>query len=253
MQKRVLKVKYGMLIPLLCCFLSIIVLAGCGSDTKRVDIEETNASTAAESEALQIVSQQEEPQTESRQDVEQQEVQAVPQQEPQAQEAGAENDAQETSAEHEMQEAHVRETVEYSYEDIYLSIDLLPGWEFEIETAEELEKEDGSSLCAIEFWQKDYPDTVFSFSYETWFGICGTGVTIEEFTHENGIRGYRYTEEIEDTLWLNMTFRNPSENDEEGVYKGGTYCMMASPKLSEWDMIEAEFEEIVQSVWVGAR
>lgn len=164
--------------------------------------------------------------------------------------APTESTVLQTEPEQEMIE--VREPVEYSYEDIYLSIDLLPDWEYEIETAEEMEKVDGSSLCAVEFWHKDYPDTVFTFSYETWFGICGTGVTIEEFAWDSGISGYRYTEEIEDTLWLTMTFRNPNEKDEE-VSKAGTYCIMASPKLSEWDMIEAEFEEMLRSVWVGAR
>lgn len=107
------------------------------------------------------------------------------------------------------------------------------------------------TICAVEFWKEDYPKTVFTLSYESFFGICGTGVTIEEFTQENGISGYRYTEEIEDTLWLNMTFRNPEDVDEEGVHKG-TYCIMASPKLSEWDVIEPEFEEIAETIWVGS-
>ncbi len=144
------------------------------------------------------------------------------------------------------------EKVEYSHEDIYLSLDIPNGWDYKIKTAEELEKYDGTTICAVEFWQEDYPETVFTFSYESFFGICGTGVTEEEFTQENGISGYRYTEEIEDTLWLNMIFRNPEDVDEEGVYKGGIYCIMASPKLSEWDIIEPEFEEIVESIWVGS-
>ncbi|MDE5596642.1 MAG: hypothetical protein K2J04_02290 [Lachnospiraceae bacterium] len=144
------------------------------------------------------------------------------------------------------------EKVEYSHEDIYLSLTIPDGWGYKIRTAEEMEKYDGMTICAIEFWQEDYPETVFTFSYESFFGICGTGVTEEEFTQENGISGYRFTEEIEDTLWLNMIFRNPEDVDEEGVYKGGTYCIMASPKLSEWDVIEPEFEEIVKSIWVGS-
>lgn len=144
------------------------------------------------------------------------------------------------------------EKVEYSHEDIYLSLDIPDGWAYEIKTAEEMEKYDGMSVCAIEFWKEDYPETVFTLSYESFFGICGTGVTIDDFTLENGINGCCYTEEIEDTLWLNMVFRNPANYAEEGIYKGGTYCIMASPKLSEWDVIEPEFEEIVESIWVGS-
>ena len=142
------------------------------------------------------------------------------------------------------------EKVEYSHEDIYLSLTIPDGWDYKIKTAEEMEKYDGTTICAIEFWQEDYPETVFTFSYESFFGICGTGVTTEEFTLESGISGYRYTEEIEDTLWLNMTFQNP-EDVEEGVYKEGTYCIMASPKLSDWDVIKPEFEKIVESIWVA--
>lgn len=144
------------------------------------------------------------------------------------------------------------EKVEYSHEDIYLSLDIPDGWDYKIKTAEEMEKYDGMTVCAVEFWQEDYPETVFTLSYESFFGICGTGVTIEEFTQENGISGYRYTEEIEDTLWLDMTFHNPEDDAEEGIYKGGTYCIMASPKLSEWNVIEPEFEEITESIWVGS-
>ena len=144
------------------------------------------------------------------------------------------------------------EKVEYSHEDIYLSLTIPDGWDYKIKTAEEMEKYDGMTICAVEFWKEDYPETVFTFSYESFFGICGTGVTEEEFTQENGISGYRYTEEIEDTLWLNMIFRNPKDVDEDGTYKGGTYCIMASPKLSEWDVIEPEFEKIAESIWVGS-
>lgn len=138
------------------------------------------------------------------------------------------------------------ETVEYSHDNLYLSVDMPNGWDYRVKTAEEMAKEDGLALCAIEFWAKDYPETVFTLDYETSFGICGTGVTIEEFAWENGLCGYRYTEEIEDTLWLTITLRNPDDTD------SGTYCIMASPELAVWDVIQPEFEEILASVWVGS-
>ena len=144
------------------------------------------------------------------------------------------------------------EKVEYNYEDVYLSLTIPGEWDYKIKTAEEMEKYDGTTICAIEFWKEDYPETVFTLSYESFFGICGTGVMIDEFTQENGINGCCYTEEIEDTLWLTMTFRNPKDVAEDGTYKGGTYCIMASPKLSEWDVIEPEFEKIAETIWVGS-
>ena len=174
--------------------------------------------------------------------------------------AAAENAPADSSAEEQLPAEPIESTeltettekVEYSHEDIDLSLAIPDGWDYEIKTAEEMEKYDGMSVCAVEFWKEDYPETVFTLSYESFFGICGTGVMIDEFTQENGINGCCYTEEIEDTLWLTMTFRNPKDVAEDGTYKGGTYCIMASPKLSEWDAIEPEFEKIVESIWVGS-
>lgn len=145
------------------------------------------------------------------------------------------------------------ETVEYSHEDIYLSLTIPDGWDYKVKTAEEMEKYDGLTICTVEFWPKAYPETVFTLSYETFFGICGTGVTQEEFAWESGISGWRYTEEIEDTLWLTMTFINPQDDTRDGEKLSGTYCLMASPKLAVWDEIQPEFEEIVESIWVGLR
>lgn len=131
---------------------------------------------------------------------------------------------------------------------MYLSVDIPNGWEYEIKTAEEMAMEDGVVTCAIDFWSAEFPDTVFELEYQTFFGMCGTGVTIEEFTLENGLSGYRYTETIEDTLWLTITLSNPSDN-----LSGGTYLISASPELTVWDTIQSEFEQILNSVWVGAQ
>lgn len=140
------------------------------------------------------------------------------------------------------------ETVEYSYKDLYLSVDIPNGWEYEIKTAEDMEREDGLVTCAIRFWSAEFPDTVFELGYQTMFGMCGTGVTIEEFTLDNGLSGYRYTEAIEDTLWLTITLSSPSNN-----LSGGTYLISASPELTVWDTLESEFEQILNSVWVGPK
>ena len=139
------------------------------------------------------------------------------------------------------------ETAVYSQDDFYMSIDIPEGWDYKIRTKEELDKEDGLMLCEIDYWPEKYPETVFRFGYMAAFGMCGTGVTIEEYTLENDISGYRYTEEIEDTLWLTVTLKNP-DND----INGGTYLIDASPSLSVWESIEPEFEDILASAWVGS-
>lgn len=138
------------------------------------------------------------------------------------------------------------EAVEYSYNDLYLSAIIPEGWDYEVKTAEDMARKDGLVVCAIDFWPEEYPDTVFELGYSSSFGICATGVTIEKFTLPGGLAGCRYTEMIEDTLWLTITLRHPDED-----FAHGTYCIDASPKLSVWEAVEEEFEEILDSVEVG--
>lgn len=140
------------------------------------------------------------------------------------------------------------ETVEYSHDDLYLSVDIPDGWGYRVRSAEELEKEDGFILCAIDFWPQEYPAAVFSLEYMPCYGICGTGVTSTEFTLANGLGGWRHTEEIEDTLWLNIYFNNV-----ENVESPEAYVIEATPDLKTWDAIQPEFEKILESVWVGTR
>ena len=84
--------------------------------------------------------------------------------------------------------------------------------------------------------------------YQAPFGMCGTGVTIDELKLENGITGWRYTEELDSTLWLTITLNHP-END----VSGGTYLITASPSLEDWKVLAPAFEEILQTVWVGPK
>lgn len=138
--------------------------------------------------------------------------------------------------------------VVYRSDEFYLSIDLPADWEYQILSEEDLEKEDNLYSCAIRFWQKDYPEDIFVLGYQPSFGMCGTGVTIDELKLENGITGWRYTEELDSSLWLTITLNNP-END----VSGGAYLITASPSLEDWKVLEPAFEEILQTVWVGPK
>lgn len=147
---------------------------------------------------------------------------------------------------------------EYRYEDLYLSLDIPDGWDYEIKTVEDREKEDGLAVCSILFWPEQYPDAVFELSYlSTFLGMCATGVTIEHFTLPNGITGTSYMETIQDTLWMTLSLKNPMENLNgedlpEPSKSGGVYYIEASVDVSVWDEIEETFEYILESVWVGA-
>lgn len=140
------------------------------------------------------------------------------------------------------------ELVEYNYEDLYLSVELPEGWEYEIQTAEELAMEDGLVTCAIDFWSTEYPDTVFELGYQSPFGLCLTGVTVEYFTLSNGLGGYRYTEIMDDVFWMNITIANSDNN-----LSGGSYVISAAPKLVVWENIKEEFKQILDTVWVGPK
>ncbi len=141
-------------------------------------------------------------------------------------------------------------TVKYSYQDLCLSADIPDGWNYEIKTAEDRAKEDGLVICSICFWPDKYADAVFELSYSSIrLGMCATGVAIEHFTLPNGISGTSYTETIGDTIWMTFILNNPHENLEDRT--DGTYYIQASIDASVWDEIKEEFEQILDSVWVG--
>lgn len=138
------------------------------------------------------------------------------------------------------------QSVVYESENWHLSLQLPDNWDYQIQSEEALEKEDGRYTCAIHFWPKGYPEEIFVLGYQTEFGMCGTGVTIEDIALDNGITGYRYIEEIENTLWLTITLTPP-----EWDVQGGTFLVDGSPSVEDWKILQPEFEKILQTIWVG--
>lgn len=150
------------------------------------------------------------------------------------------------------QEADIAENTDawqnivYESENWHLSLQLPDTWDYQVQSEEALEKEDGLYTCAIRFWAKDYPEEIFVLGYQTAFGMCGTGVTIEDLALDNGLTGYRYTEETENTLWLTITLTPPDWD-----VQGGTFLVTGSPSLADWKALQPEFEKILQTIWVG--
>ena len=217
--------KRKILRSMLAVMTSICMLTACGNSSDPA--EDTKSTDATESESMM--------QEEEKQTVE-------------------ETDADGTTLSGDDQEAagegaeSISRNVAYRSDEFYLSIGLPEDWEYQILSEEDLEKEDNLYSCAIRFWQKDYPEDIFVLGYQAPFGMCGTGVTIDELKLENGITGWRYTEELDSTLWLTITLNHP-END----VSGGTYLITASPSLEDWKVLEPAFEEILQTVWVGPK
>lgn len=138
-------------------------------------------------------------------------------------------------------------TVVCEAEDRYLSVSLPDTWEYRIKSEEDMEKEGGPEACAIDFWPEAFPEAVFEMGYWQQFGMCGTGVTIEEIMLPGGLTGYRYSEEIENTLWMTIIFEQQDNSKADGLY-----VIMASPELSVWEQIEPEFEAILDSVEISS-
>lgn len=63
---------------------------------------------------------------------------------------------------------------------------------------------------------------------------------------QNGLSGCRYTEEMGDVFWMNITLNNPDNN-----VSGGVYLLSATPALTDWEAVKEEFDQILESVWVG--
>ena len=217
--------KRKILLSMLAVMTSICMLTACGNSSDPA--EDTKSTDATESESMM---QEEEKQTVEETD---------------ADGTTLSGDRQEAAAE---DAESISRNVAYRSDEFYLSIGLPEDWEYRILSEEDLEKEDNLYSCAIRFWQKDYPEDIFVLGYQAPFGMCGTGVTIDELKLENGITGWRYTEELDSTLWLTITLNHP-END----VSGGTYLITASPSLEDWKVLAPAFEEILQTVWVGPK
>lgn len=133
---------------------------------------------------------------------------------------------------------------EYGYEDVYMALGIPVGWDYVIHTREETEPEDGLTTCSIDFWPQEEPELVFELAYWSWFGMCGTGVTIEELTLESGLTAWKYTEESDGVVWLTVVLECPGSE--------GAYVISASPEKALWERYEPAFLDILESVEIGA-
>lgn len=148
--------------------------------------------------------------------------------------------ADEQESETKQNAAESSNKVDYSYKNIYMSIDLPQDWDSEIQTAEEMEKQEGMTLCGIDFWSKENPELKFELGY--WadgIGMCGTGVKIEEISFDNGLSATQYTESIQGTLWLTIIY------DLEG---DGAFVVQGDIPEELWTDHQEEVMELLETV-----
>ncbi len=95
------------------------------------------------------------------------------------------------------------ETAAYTSGYVDMALTIPEGWQWESVQDKSVGTE------GIRFWKTG--DTVVSFELLCWrngYGICGTDVTSEELTLSGGQKVWQYTEEGDDSLWLNLYFEN---------------------------------------------
>ncbi|MCM1466719.1 MAG: hypothetical protein NC086_01125 [Alistipes sp.] len=135
--------------------------------------------------------------------------------------------------------------VEFSHDKIYMSLELPVGWEYEIK---EYNAEKEGETCGIIFGPEEHEDLRYELFYHSFYGICGTGVTIEQLQLKNGMDIHKYSEKINDTLWCDIVFAYEKEAAEKGDYVLGYY---AKKELAE--EFDEELGEILETIVVGKK
>ena len=112
-------------------------------------------------------------------------------------------------------------TAYYEFPEGSMSLAIPEGWEYEVQTKEMKDREDGLVLCGIDFWPVKHPEARLELGY--WpnrIGMCGTGVTIEDVDFGGGLSAVRYTEIIDSTLWLTLIYDHVGEREYSFVLQG---------------------------------
>lgn len=129
---------------------------------------------------------------------------------------------------------------EFSHDNIYMSVELPEGWEYVIT------EYDITEDCGIIFGPAGQEDLRYKLCYWPFYGICGTGVTIEELQLKNGTNIWRYSEKIDNTLWRDIVFEYEKDEDDRGTYVLG--CSADEKLVMEY---EEELEEILETIVVS--
>lgn len=115
------------------------------------------------------------------------------------------------------QEEKSENTVTYDADGVYMQVTLPQEWSYEVLTPEMI-KTDGMESCMIRYWLTENPDISFELAYCPFFGICGTGVTIEHTELDSGLSATWYTENIEGKVWFSICMEKPEDSPTEGSY-----------------------------------
>lgn len=150
---------------------------------------------------------------------------------------------EETGASGATEAADAPQRVEYAQDGVSMSLALPADWESAVWPAGAAAAE-CEPACSIDFWPKEAPELVFTLGWWPFFGMCGTGVTIEELTLENGTTAWQYTERSDGTVFLTVVFADTAGE--------GSYVIDASPTEAQWAQYADAFYSILETVACGA-
>ena len=150
----------------------------------------------------------------------------------------------ETDTEEHM-EADATERVSVSHDGIELSLALPSGWSYRICSAEECAELDGMMLFGISFWPDAEPVMELSYGYYAQYGLCGTGITIEETMLKSGIKAWKYTEvyDNDNCMWMNIIPELPG-----WTFQDGSCVMECFVPLDMWSNYEDAIMEIAETL-----
>lgn len=122
-----------------------------------------------------------------------------------------------------------------------LSLTLPADWDFELRPYDAAAD---NPKAAIDFWPSADPALRFRFGWWNGFGMCGTGVTIEELTLSDGRTAWQYTETHDGTVWLTVVFADTAGE--------GRYVIDASPTEAQWAQYADALRAILETAECGA-
>lgn len=132
---------------------------------------------------------------------------------------------------------------EFSHDTIYISVKLPADWEYEIAEYDK-EQETGG----IVFGPSECEDLRYKLFYHSMFGLCATGVTIENLELENGTNITRFSETIQGVLWRSIIFEYQNDGEERG-----SYVLMYGADEELAMEYEEKLQEIMETIVVGSR
>lgn len=158
--------------------------------------------------------------------------------------AGLQEKGAEGSGEPEQQKNTI--SVEYSYQNTNMKLELPEDWDYDIIAAagdgEPGAVDESAYRHGIRFWPRNDPSMKLSLCYHiNGIGLCGTGVTFEDISFENGLTATKCTEGTNDNFWFFLIYHDVP----------GDYAVECSTSKTLWSEYEKIIMSILESVEIG--